>query len=91
MITRFITEITTKFNPFAASARSARLFLTNIPPSARAQGTLITTKLLSPSAAEKTSLQVKFSTASPALSSLCLFFYAKMPPAPPKDLKKEEN
>ncbi|PSS03593.1 39S ribosomal protein L53/MRP-L53-domain-containing protein [Coniella lustricola] len=60
MITRFITEVTTKINPFSPKAKSARLFLTVLPPTARNQGMTITTKLLSQSAAEKTSLQVKF-------------------------------
>lgn len=68
MMTRFITEVNTKFNPFSAGSRSARLFLTNLPPSARSQGVSITTKLLPRTASEKTSLQVKFSTSSPSYS-----------------------
>ncbi|KAK7745025.1 39S ribosomal protein L44, mitochondrial [Cytospora paraplurivora] len=60
MITRFITEVTTKINPFSAHSKSARLFLTSLPPTARSQGMLIQTKLLPRSAAEKNSLQVKF-------------------------------
>ncbi|KAF3768959.1 putative ribosomal protein YmL44, mitochondrial [Cryphonectria parasitica EP155] len=60
MITRFITEVTTKINPFSVKSRSARLFLTVLPPSARSQGMTINTKLLPKTAAEKTSLQVKF-------------------------------
>lgn len=62
MMTRFITEVNTKFNPFSAGARSARLFLSVLPPSARSQGMVIGTKVLPRSATEKTSLTVKFST-----------------------------
>src|SRR4051812_39495856 len=31
MISRFITEVTTKFNPFSRQAKAARLFLTFLP------------------------------------------------------------
>lgn len=65
MMTRFITEVNTKFNPFSVGSRSARLFLTNIPPAARSQGVSINTKLLPRMATEKTSLQIKFSTVIP--------------------------
>jgi large subunit ribosomal protein L53 len=61
MITRFITEVNTKINPFSAQSKSARLFLTTLPPAARSQGMIIQTKLLPRAAAEKNSLQVKFS------------------------------
>ncbi|ROW01489.1 hypothetical protein VSDG_02069 [Cytospora chrysosperma] len=60
MITRFITEVNTKINPFSAQSKSARLFLTTLPPAARSQGMIIQTKLLPRAAAEKNSLQVKF-------------------------------
>ncbi|ROW11268.1 hypothetical protein VMCG_01230 [Cytospora schulzeri] len=60
MITRFITEVNTKINPFSAQSKSARLFLTSLPPNARSQGMSIQTKLLARAAADKNSLQVKF-------------------------------
>lgn len=61
MITRFITEVTTKVNPFSAKSKSVRLFLNSLPPNARSQGTAISTKLLPRSTADKNSLVVKFS------------------------------
>lgn len=61
MMTRFITEVNTKINPFSARSKSARLFLTCLPPSARSQGMSIQTKLMSRNTADKNSLQVKFS------------------------------
>lgn len=66
MITRFITEVNTKFNPFSAKSRSARLFLSFLPPTARSQGMAIQTKLLPRASTDKAALQVKFST-------VCLF------------------
>lgn len=62
MITRFITDVTTKFNPFSPRAKPARLFLSFLPPNARASGMSITTQLLAKSSAEPASLTVKFST-----------------------------
>lgn len=62
MITRFITEVNTKFNPFSAKSRSARLFLSFLPPTARSQGMAIQTKLLPRTSTDKAALQVKFST-----------------------------
>lgn len=61
MITRFITEVNTKFNPFSAKSRSARLFLSYLPPTARSQGMAIQTKLLPRTSTDKAALQVKFS------------------------------
>lgn len=61
MITKFVTEITAKFNPFSACAKPARLFLTFLPPNARANGTSITTTLLPRNSTEASSLKVKFS------------------------------
>ncbi|KAF6805519.1 mitochondrial ribosomal protein L44 (39S ribosomal protein L53/MRP-L5) [Colletotrichum musicola] len=60
MITKFMTEITTKFNPFSPTARSARLFLSFIPPNARASGMAIKTVLLPRTSKESPSLSVKF-------------------------------
>jgi hypothetical protein len=62
MITRFITDVTTRFNPFSPSAKSARLFLSFLPPTARASGMNITTQLLPRHSTEPPTLYVKFST-----------------------------
>ncbi|KAF2146856.1 uncharacterized protein K452DRAFT_218219 [Aplosporella prunicola CBS 121167] len=35
MITRYMTEVTTKFNPFSPRAKVARTFLAMLPPDAR--------------------------------------------------------
>ncbi|KAI1180610.1 39S ribosomal protein L53/MRP-L53-domain-containing protein [Nemania sp. FL0916] len=60
MITRFITEVNTKFNPFSARSRAARLFLSYLPPDARAGGMQITTKLLPRASTEPSTLSIKF-------------------------------
>ncbi|KAH7026514.1 39S ribosomal protein L53/MRP-L53-domain-containing protein [Microdochium trichocladiopsis] len=60
MITRFITEVNTKFNPFSAASRATRLFLSALPPQARAQGMVINTTLLPRGATDPASLSVKF-------------------------------
>ncbi|KAI0140859.1 39S ribosomal protein L53/MRP-L53-domain-containing protein [Xylariaceae sp. FL1272] len=60
MITRFIVEVNTKFNPFSIRSRATRLFLSNLPPNARANGMAINTILLPRTSAEPNSLQVKF-------------------------------
>jgi len=60
MITSFITEVSTRFNPFSASAKTARLFLTRIPPTARSQGMAIKTQLLPRDSQEPSSLRIKF-------------------------------
>lgn len=65
MITRFITEVNTKVNPFSAKSKSVRLFLNSLPPNSRSQGTAIHTKMLLRSTADKNSLVVKFSARPP--------------------------
>ncbi|KAK1769597.1 39S ribosomal protein L53/MRP-L53-domain-containing protein [Phialemonium atrogriseum] len=60
MITRFITDVTTRFNPFSPRAKAARVFLSFLPPTARASGMKITTQLLPRASAEPSSLHVKF-------------------------------
>ncbi|KAM5381056.1 hypothetical protein ACJZ2D_003171 [Fusarium nematophilum] len=60
MITKFMTEVTAKFNPFSACAKPARLFLTLMPPTARANGTTIATTVLPRDSKEPSSLRVKF-------------------------------
>lgn len=62
MITKFMTEITARFNPFSACAKPARLFLTLLPPNARTSGTTINTTLLPRTSTEPSSIAVKFST-----------------------------
>ncbi|KAG6041031.1 hypothetical protein E4U41_006121 [Claviceps citrina] len=60
MITKFMTEVTARFNPFSACAKPARLFLTFLPSNARATGTSIQTTLLPRGTTETSSLKVKF-------------------------------
>ncbi|KAJ4420025.1 39S ribosomal protein L44, mitochondrial [Gnomoniopsis sp. IMI 355080] len=60
MITRFITEVTTKVNPFSPKSKSVRLFLNSLPSKSRSQGTAISTKLLPRATMDKNSLVVKF-------------------------------
>ncbi|ETS87375.1 hypothetical protein PFICI_01203 [Pestalotiopsis fici W106-1] len=61
MITRFITEVNTKFNPFSAASRSTRLFLANLPPNCRANGGMkLTTSLLPRASTESPLLHIKF-------------------------------
>jgi large subunit ribosomal protein L53 len=62
MITRFIAEVTTKFNPFSARAKVARLFLSNLPPNARKDGMNISTEMLSRNSVQPALLSIKFST-----------------------------
>ncbi|KAK4461850.1 putative ribosomal protein [Cladorrhinum samala] len=60
MITRFITQVTTKFNPFSPQSKPARLFLSFLPPNARSSGMNITAQLLPRHSTEKPTLYVKF-------------------------------
>ncbi|GKT99690.1 ribosomal protein l44 [Fusarium langsethiae] len=60
MITKFMTEVSAKFNPFSTCAKPARLFLTLLPPNARANGTTITSAILPRNSQEPSSLRVKF-------------------------------
>ncbi|KAI0868392.1 39S ribosomal protein L53/MRP-L53-domain-containing protein [Hypoxylon argillaceum] len=60
MITRFITEVNTKFNPFSMGSRATRLFLSYLPPNARASGMQINTTLLARNSTEPNFLCVKF-------------------------------
>ena len=61
MITRFITEVSTRFNPFSIRSRAARLFLSSLPSDARASGVQIHTTLLPRGSDEPSTLLVKFS------------------------------
>lgn len=62
MITKFMSEVTAKFNPFSACAKPARLFLTQLPPNARSTGMKITSALMPRTAKEPSSVYIKFST-----------------------------
>ncbi|KAI9792549.1 MAG: 39S ribosomal protein L44, mitochondrial [Peltula sp. TS41687] len=46
MITRFLTEVSTTFNPFRTTSTTARLFLAFLPPNARHSGMKINTTVL---------------------------------------------
>lgn len=67
MITRFLTNVNVKFNPFSARAKPARIFLSLIPPNARADGMTIVTKMLPRASKEPATLDLKFSTFTPGL------------------------
>ncbi|KAI9784757.1 MAG: 39S ribosomal protein L44, mitochondrial [Geoglossum umbratile] len=60
MITRFITEVTTKFNPFSPRAKTARIFLSLLPPNARQAGMKINTTLYPRGSKERSVLSLKF-------------------------------
>ncbi|KAJ4287986.1 39S ribosomal protein L44, mitochondrial [Kalmusia sp. IMI 367209] len=60
MITRFLTNVSVKFNPFSPRAKPARLFLSLIPPNARAEGMKVETKMLPRTSKEPATLGVKF-------------------------------
>ncbi|KFZ11308.1 hypothetical protein V502_07617 [Pseudogymnoascus sp. VKM F-4520 (FW-2644)] len=59
MITRYLSEISTAFNPFSPRAKTARLFLSFLPGNARAT-MKINTKILPRTSREKSFVQVKF-------------------------------
>ena len=63
MITKHITEVTTKFNPFKKPAKTCRVFLAHLPANAR-QSMKINTKVLARDSAEPSSLKLKFSTSA---------------------------
>jgi len=59
MITRFITEVSAVFNPFSPRSKTARLFLSFLPPDAR-HTMKVTTKLLPRVSTEPSFVQLKF-------------------------------
>ncbi|GAW12262.1 hypothetical protein ANO14919_016250 [Xylariales sp. No.14919] len=59
MITRFITEVNTRFNPFSVRSRATRLFLSYLPPNARTQMQINTT-LIPRTSTEPNILRIKF-------------------------------
>jgi large subunit ribosomal protein L53 len=69
MITRFMTNIEAKFNPFSESSRATRLFLALLPSNARATGLQIKTTVL-PRTATASVLNVKFSMCPRTIASL---------------------
>lgn len=72
MITRFLTDVRVVFNPFSLRSKSARLFLSLIPPSARTEGMKIESKMLPRTSKEPASLGVKFSMYNVSLKILCV-------------------
>ncbi|TVY60666.1 54S ribosomal protein L44 [Lachnellula suecica] len=64
MITRFLTEVSTVFNPFSPKAKTARLFLSFLPSNAR-QTIKINTKMLPKISREPSFVELKFSKKSP--------------------------
>ncbi|KAF2869441.1 39S ribosomal protein L53/MRP-L53-domain-containing protein [Massariosphaeria phaeospora] len=60
MITRFLTNVSVKFNPFSPRSKSARLVLSLIPSTARASGLRVESKMLPRDSKEPASLGVKF-------------------------------
>ncbi|KAI9698242.1 MAG: 39S ribosomal protein L44, mitochondrial [Candelina mexicana] len=59
MITKFITDVSTKFNPFDPRAKTARVFLSLLPPNAR-QTMKVNTLLLPKTSRERSNLLLKF-------------------------------
>ncbi|KAK8233250.1 hypothetical protein IWZ00DRAFT_447585 [Phyllosticta capitalensis] len=60
MITRYLTEVSMKFNPFSKTGKVARNFLALLPPNARADGMKIDAKLLPRYSKDDTPLRLKF-------------------------------
>ncbi|KAI4125078.1 MAG: hypothetical protein LQ338_004465 [Usnochroma carphineum] len=59
MITRFITEVSTVFNPFKKPGKTCRVFLAHLPANAR-QSMKINTKVLAKDSKEPSVLKLKF-------------------------------
>ena len=60
MITKHLSEVTTKFNPFNKHAKTCRIFLATLPANAR-QTMKINSKVLPRDANVKSELKIKFS------------------------------
>ncbi|OCL08460.1 mitochondrial ribosomal protein L44 [Glonium stellatum] len=58
MITRFLTDVRAKFNPFSPRGKTVRLFLSLLPPNARSS-IKIETKMLPRLSKEPSALYVK--------------------------------
>ena len=61
MITKHITEVTTRFNPFAEPSKICRVFLAQLPANARTTMKISTT-LFQRDSKEPSFLKLKFST-----------------------------
>lgn len=61
MITRFLTDVRVQFNPFSVRAKPARLFLSLLPPNARADGMKVEARVLPRSSKQPATLDLKFS------------------------------
>ncbi|EGV66516.1 hypothetical protein CANTEDRAFT_112239 [Yamadazyma tenuis ATCC 10573] len=59
MITKYFNKVTVKFNPFTPGAKPARLFLSRIPTSLKAQCT-VDHQVLTAASKEKPIVQVTF-------------------------------
>ncbi|KAK7545654.1 hypothetical protein IWX49DRAFT_497886 [Phyllosticta citricarpa] len=60
MITRYLTDVSLKFNPFSKTGKVARNFLALLPPNARADGMKIDAKLLPRYSKDDTPLSLRF-------------------------------
>jgi large subunit ribosomal protein L53 len=67
MITRYLTEVSTVFNPFSTKGKAARLFLSFLPSAAR-QSVKVSTQILPRTSREKSWVNVKFSMFAPRAS-----------------------
>ncbi|MDI1488414.1 MAG: 39S ribosomal protein L44, mitochondrial [Ramalina farinacea] len=59
MITKHLSEVTTKFNPFSKQAKTCRIFLATLPANAR-QTMKINSKVLPRDTDAKSELKIKF-------------------------------
>lgn len=74
MITKFITDVSTKFNPFRKSAKTCRSFLAHLPSNAR-QVMKVNTQVLPRHSQDPSSLSLKFSTSCTSLHTVNLGTY----------------
>jgi large subunit ribosomal protein L53 len=61
MMTKYLTEITARINPFSKRARSARVLLSLVGGEARARGLLVRSVVLPRASREPPVLELKFS------------------------------
>ena len=61
MITKHITEVTTRFNPFTKPSKTCRVFLANLPANARTTMKISST-VLQRDSKDPSFLKLKFST-----------------------------
>lgn len=77
MITKFITEVKTVFNPFSPKAKSARIFLSFLPSNARQMGMKIDTKLLPRASKAPSTVELKFSECASNCEEMALICFAE--------------